>query len=51
MTLPNRTDAGAAAVEYAILLAGVAAVIIAITALIGGEVAKGFQALYDGLVG
>lgn len=39
-------ERGAAGVEYGILIAGVAALIVAIALLLGPEVIKGFQAVY-----
>lgn len=44
------SDEGATAVEYGIMVAAIAAVIVALVFLIGGEVKEAFQKVYDELV-
>ncbi len=41
--LINRDEDGASAVEYGLLVAGIAAVIVAVVFLLGGQVTKAFQ--------
>jgi Flp pilus assembly pilin Flp len=45
----RRDEAGATAVEYGLLLALIAAVIIAVVILLGGQVSSGFQDFVDQL--
>ncbi|WP_346655966.1 Flp family type IVb pilin [Arthrobacter sp. NicSoilB8] len=42
-------EAGATAVEYGLLVALIAAVIIGIVATLGGQLVPGFQTVIDGL--
>jgi pilus assembly protein Flp/PilA len=42
-------DEGATAVEYGLLVALIAAVIVGIVAILGGQVAAGFQTVVDAL--
>jgi pilus assembly protein Flp/PilA len=44
-------DDGATAVEYGIMVAAIAAVIVALVFLVGGEVKDAFQTVYDELAG
>jgi pilus assembly protein Flp/PilA len=44
-----RDDSGAAAVEYGLLVALIAAVIVAAVALLGKDILKGFQAVCTSL--
>lgn len=46
-----RTDRGAAGVEYGILVAAIAALIVALAFTIGGEIQTAFQTVCDSLVG
>ena len=43
-------ERGAAGVEYGILVAAIAAVIVALAFLIGGEIKNAFQTVYNELV-
>jgi Flp pilus assembly pilin Flp len=45
----GRTSEAAAAVEYALLLVGVAAVIVGVVTQIGPKLLPGFQTVIDGL--
>ncbi|QCB96754.1 Flp family type IVb pilin [Arthrobacter sp. PAMC25564] len=42
------TEAGATAVEYALLVALIAAAIIAVVGTLGGQLITGFQSVIDG---
>lgn len=42
-------DRGATAVEYGLLVALIAAVIVGIVAILGGQIAAAFQAIVDAL--
>jgi pilus assembly protein Flp/PilA len=46
----RESERGAAGVEYGILVAAIAAVIVALAFLIGGEIKNAFQTVYDELV-
>lgn len=46
-----RNERGATAVEYGLLVALIAAVIILIVSTLGGQIADAFQAIVDGLGG
>ncbi len=50
-SLMVRDDEGATAVEYGIMVAAIAAVIVAIVFLIGEEIAAAFQTVLDELSG
>jgi pilus assembly protein Flp/PilA len=43
------TEEGATAVEYGLLVALIAAVIVGIVAILGGQIAAAFQAIVDAL--
>ena len=45
--LPNRDERGASAVEYGLLIAGIAALIVAIVFLFGGALSDIFQETCD----
>ena len=47
--LTVQKEKGATAVEYGIMVALIAAVIVAIVATLGGQVAEGFQRVVDAL--
>ena len=47
--LIEKKEKGATAVEYGIMVALIAAVIVAIVATLGGQVAEGFQRVVDAL--
>ena len=45
------SDRGATAVEYGLIVALIAVVIIAVVGLVGGQVQAAFQSVYDGMSG
>ena len=48
---PKQKEHGATAVEYGLLVALIAAVIVAIVATLGGQIADAFQTIVDALEG
>ncbi len=44
-----RDDEGATAVEYGLLVALIAAVIVGVVTILGGQIAAAFQAIVDAL--
>jgi pilus assembly protein Flp/PilA len=49
--LPHRDDRGATAVEYGLMVALIAAVIVAVVATLGGQVQNAFQTVSNAFSG
>lgn len=47
--LNTRTDEGATAVEYGLIVALIAAVIVGVVAILGGQITTAFQTVVDAL--
>jgi len=47
----DRDETGASAVEYGLLVAGIAAVIVTIVFLLGGQIQSAFQGTCDSVAG